>query len=417
MLLPMLLLLLTILPEKGECSLSDPIRVDLSLTFDEKDRGHLSFFMGNIGPSKMNETADIPISISPYMNDNMERLLDSFSERGGDNESRFRTLLDCDGDLELENITYLVRAERNYFCLQMEADFRYSTGGIDAEYTFLEIVERAERRIKREPNENILDYNLRRQRELGRIRIRFEVDASSELSLTTDSSVSEHERKLEGEHLVLSANGNEFTSASNKLKVFDHPLLSPAAALISTLLFLLMGLAMLVHIWIRSRFRGIGLLLPLFTLLFSLLLPFGYFSPGFSLYDLGSATIWLFGCAFLILVLLCNFINPRFAFKDFEKEKEEQPTVKMPDVIYVNKHVFVERKVRMSEEEAMDPYEVLEVERGASFQEIERAYKQKVKEYHPDKYTKTPRRIHDAAMKETEKLNIAYEKLKRKHGK
>ena len=60
------------------------------------------------------------------------------------------------------------------------------------------------------------------------------------------------------------------------------------------------------------------------------------------------------------------------------------------------------------------PYEVLDIRRSASWEDIEKAYKMKVKEYHPDKFIHAPERIHKAAKEETERLNIAFEKLKRK---
>jgi hypothetical protein len=157
------------------------------------------------------------------------------------------------------------------------------------------------------------------------------------------------------------------------------------------------------------------LILPIFTLALSFLLPWSYFLPGLSFYDLGGASIWVFGSIFLLFVGGSNHFHPRVKLKSFEEESEDQPKIGMPEVIYVQKRVLVEKRVKMDEVEDSDPFEVLEVDRHASFDEIEKAYKVRIREYHPDKFTKSPKHIASAAKKETEKLNIAYEKLKKLH--
>ncbi|MDR0885200.1 MAG: DnaJ domain-containing protein [Clostridiales Family XIII bacterium] len=58
----------------------------------------------------------------------------------------------------------------------------------------------------------------------------------------------------------------------------------------------------------------------------------------------------------------------------------------------------------------MDPYETLEINRGASREEIKRAYRKQVKLYHPDKHTDNP--LSHLAEQKMKEINEAYNILK-----
>ncbi|MFO8052327.1 MAG: DnaJ domain-containing protein [Thermoplasmatota archaeon] len=399
----------------ADASMDDSITVDLSLHFSENDRGQATFTMGNID-SGLQEVDEVPARIYPYKNDNMERLLRSFRSEGVDNSSLFRRILDCRGALELQDTAFSARIERNYFSIRMECDFGYRTDGIDAEYIYLDVVKDVDDYIKREKGESLIDFNIRRVGELGKIDVKLKVDLDHGLSMSTLPHLSGHKRGPSGEAISQTMGASRVISGTNELKVFDHFLLSPGFALFSLVLYLVCALGLLGFIWYRNRFSGIGLILPIITLLFSMFVILNYMIPSINFHFLGSATIWVWGSVLLGLVIACNYINPKQGFKEYDQEAREQPKLKMPKVVYVDKQVIVERKVRMSEEEAMDPYEVLEVSERATYEEIEEAYRSRIKEYHPDKFDRTPKRIHEAARKETEKLNMAFEKLKRMHG-
>lgn len=62
-----------------------------------------------------------------------------------------------------------------------------------------------------------------------------------------------------------------------------------------------------------------------------------------------------------------------------------------------------------------DPYKVLEISPNATFEEIKTAYKNKCKEYHPDKYANAPKRIQEFATNEMAKINSAYNYLRSKY--
>lgn len=57
----------------------------------------------------------------------------------------------------------------------------------------------------------------------------------------------------------------------------------------------------------------------------------------------------------------------------------------------------------------MNPYEVLGVKQGASQEEIKKAYRQLVKQYHPDQYGDNP--LKDLAGEKLREVNEAYEML------
>jgi len=60
-----------------------------------------------------------------------------------------------------------------------------------------------------------------------------------------------------------------------------------------------------------------------------------------------------------------------------------------------------------------NPYEVLGIKEGASKEEIQRAYRQLVKQYHPDQYGDNPLRT--LAEERLREINEAYETLKSSH--
>ena len=56
-----------------------------------------------------------------------------------------------------------------------------------------------------------------------------------------------------------------------------------------------------------------------------------------------------------------------------------------------------------------DPYEVLEINRGASKEEIQKAYRKLVKKYHPDQYRDNP--LAKLAEEKLAEINEAYDYL------
>jgi len=395
----------------------DVVRVELSVSFTDGRSGRLHFYMGSGEEAGLNATDKLPSSIVPYVNPNMDRLLRALKTGGSRATSIVRSVLDSSGTLNLTDTEMSSRAERNYFGFSLDTEFSYSGSEIAPEYDYLDFIYGIDEMFKSGSGTfNEISSAIAKERELRRIHIHFEVKLHNGLSATTAKTVSDHQRTLSSETISDDTNGQEFLRSSNSLKVFDHTMLSPAVIFAGLLVFLLLGYGMLAFIWWRERYKGIALVLPIITGTFPVLPVLMFFFPGFSLYSLAGGTVWLLCGVFLLLVGACNLFNPRTGFREFDEERMEQPSLKLPEVVYINKRVFVDRPVRISEEEAMDPYQVLEVGRKASWEEIDKADKSKIKEYHPDKFVRSPERIHKAAKEETERLNTAYERLKRKHG-
>jgi DnaJ-like protein len=414
----LLVMFVNIVGQNVEGAADDPIHIDLNVKFHGKDRGTLVFLMEAGKEVDPQWKEGVPGSIDPFVNENMKRVLKAL-RRGGLSEERLMdSIFRNNGKIKIEDSNTTHASERNYFGFSFRANFSYDTRGIDAEYSYLDFVYDVDNMFT--PSAGGVDRlfkDLAKERELRRIKIKIEISGTSSLSYTTTGAVSDHSRSVKTERISESTNAQEFLRSSNDLKVFETSFLSPGTIFISLLVFLILGYGILAYIWFRERFQGLALILPIITLIFPVVPIWTFFSPGLSFYDLAGGTIWVHGAIFFILIGACNLFNPRTNFHSFEKEKEEEPSLKMPDVVYVNKRIFVDRPVRISDEEALDPYEVIDVKRSASWEEIEKAYKSKVKEYHPDKFIASPSRIHKAAREETERLNGAYERLKKKFGK
>ena len=61
----------------------------------------------------------------------------------------------------------------------------------------------------------------------------------------------------------------------------------------------------------------------------------------------------------------------------------------------------------------MDPYKVLGVPSNADWETIDKAHKELVKKYHPDRYVNNP--LSDLAEEKLKEINEAYEILKKGH--
>ena len=62
---------------------------------------------------------------------------------------------------------------------------------------------------------------------------------------------------------------------------------------------------------------------------------------------------------------------------------------------------------------APSPYEVLQVRRGASQEEIASAYRRLVQQYHPDKVANLAPEFRELAERRMKEINVAYQRLKR----
>ena len=63
-----------------------------------------------------------------------------------------------------------------------------------------------------------------------------------------------------------------------------------------------------------------------------------------------------------------------------------------------------------------DPYKVLGVSSNASDEEIKKAYRKMAVKYHPDKVSQMGEDVQKAAKEKFQKLNAAYETIKKQRG-
>jgi DnaJ-domain-containing protein 1 len=66
--------------------------------------------------------------------------------------------------------------------------------------------------------------------------------------------------------------------------------------------------------------------------------------------------------------------------------------------------------------QSRDAYTILGVRRGDSFDEIRRAYRDRMKEYHPDKVAGLGAELRELAERKAKEINMAFEELKRTNG-
>lgn len=64
-----------------------------------------------------------------------------------------------------------------------------------------------------------------------------------------------------------------------------------------------------------------------------------------------------------------------------------------------------------------DPFEILDLPQSASIEDIRHAYHEKIRQYHPDLVAKMGPEIQEVARKQTQRLNFAYETLKKRYEK
>ncbi len=95
--------------------------------------------------------------------------------------------------------------------------------------------------------------------------------------------------------------------------------------------------------------------------------------------------------------------------KSFRKKKEAADTASSSP--HEDAHEVVDDAPQVC-----DPYGTLGVRPGDSFDEIRRAYRERMKEYHPDKVAGLGKDLRELAERKAKEINIAFEQLRRMHG-
>jgi len=237
----------------------------------------------------------------------------------------------------------------------------------------------------------------------------------SDKSLDLRSEGSAHIRTPYGERFSRTTDISTFMDQGNGLIISESIIFSPIFIFAAAVVMTILGVTALILIWNRNRFRRFGLILPITTAALSPAPLIVFYNPTYNIYG--------FHDIFLILILIintslltaCLLVNPKGkrSFSTYEEEKGEK--FEMPKVIYVDRTVFIEAK-GSGKVDGLDPYDILGVNRNMSLREIETAYKKEILSYHPDKFENSPESIKKASLKETERLNAAFEQINKKHG-
>ena len=387
----------------------DEVLVKLKIKFDTPHSGHLDLYIGSEDERDLSSLDSYDMDVDDY-GENLRTIYESLTKGRTNNDSIFRSILYTDQYPNLSGVQIEGLQNPIYFGISFEANFTFEDRDSSREYkvlNFLDDVDMGDLEIgigaiKRAELE----------RRFNSIKISIEIDLADGLSLDKKHDTIGHTRSIFQESLNEETTLTLFSKQSNKLTVSDHPLASPLGVFIMMITLLGSGYILFFFIWRKNKFRGYGLILPSLTVVVSILVVLLYFRPQFSIYGLGGLTMVIYESIFLSFVVVTKFVNPKFLHTNYEDEKKND--FKMPDVVYVEKPVYINIKERSdSDERVDDPYELLGISREASMKEVELAYKKEILLYHPDKFDKSPERIRNTALKETRMLNNAYEMIER----
>jgi DnaJ-domain-containing protein 1 len=96
-----------------------------------------------------------------------------------------------------------------------------------------------------------------------------------------------------------------------------------------------------------------------------------------------------------------------------EKQRMICPNCKSFYLFFFDEHgnLILEKEYKETPEEEENPYTTLGISEDASFEEIKRIYKLRMKEYHPDKVENLGRKLRELAETEAKRINQAYDHL------
>ena len=103
---------------------------------------------------------------------------------------------------------------------------------------------------------------------------------------------------------------------------------------------------------------------------------------------------------FIFIIVYVNFFKP------------------LIDEVLANRRNFrQDSSASTAKADSDDPFEILGLPHSAPFADIRNAYHEKIRQYHPDLVAKMGPEIQEVARKQTQRLNFAYETLKKRYGK
>ncbi len=384
--------------------------MDFDLMLDSTGSGSLHLYIGTAVTSSMEPSVlEAPGELGRYDNLNLIRVMEVFGPQMADQEKLFRSILDTSSDVVIGDLSYMTGNVTGVFALSLEISFSFNDSVSSMEYRYLNFLRSIPLPHAQEGDRYA---EMWRDREIERMRrcvVSIQFDLDSRLSLDLQNEGSDHHRNPSGESLDRSIDLYELITNGNAFTVSDLKIFSPFWVFVITVVVTVGGYVGLGIIWWRNRFRKLGLILPISTLIVSLLPMVIYLNPqlnGYSFMDIFLLISFVF---YIGLVVTCNFVNPRGKVRSSTYEEEKKPGLEMPKVVYREKNVYI----KQTGNEGIDPYDVLGVTRSMSMDDITARYKREILKFHPDKFEGTSDRIKELSARETERLNQAYEMISR----
>ncbi|MGA1822606.1 MAG: J domain-containing protein [Thermoplasmatota archaeon] len=389
--------------------------IDLTVNLDDANSGDIVFFMGTDDRREQNAT-DLRLPPQDKLrNNNLMRMRESLGPSTENYRQFFRSILNSGGSMAL-NVTFFSAVnETDYYGIIFEAEFSFDSGGPSVEYEYLSFVKGIRLTDRDILNPSSIVKREAEENELEKGRVRITVKPGSDMSLDLSSEGGAHRRSLYRESFSRTEDISAFRDQGNKITVSDWFVFSPVFIFAAAAAGTVITVAALSAIWIRNRFRKMGLILPAITALMAPVPIVIFYRPGLNIYGMHDIAILIVFLINLFLLAACYLVNPRGSTKYSTYEEEKGEKFEMPKVVYVDRTVYIQVK-GFGKIDGLDPYEVLGVSRNMSLREIEEEYKKEILKYHPDKYEKSTEAIKKASLKETERLNAAFEYIKNRHG-
>ena len=223
------------------------------------------------------------------------------------------------------------------------------------------------------------------------------------------------------------------------LEVEKGNLLSPKWLFTSLIISLALTVPIFIcRIWRLVRKREIfsipGFILFAFVVLLMVVTPLFYFYPGFTALIL--FVLMIMQVIIPPLLFIPKFARSRDSIKDFETQKREEKkkirhqlskvmgatpeqvnrlVSEIDDLKKEAKRTKKRRKANplvLDEEKENDPWEILGIPPASGIEDVEKAYRNMIKQYHPDLYEDLPIRMKKFAQSELKKIIWAYETIK-----
>lgn len=389
--------------------------IDLEVVFDTIHEGRMSFFMGNA------ERDDLDLDLKTWPptegidNTILLNLYENLSVPSNDVTALFLSVLKGNGDVKVldPNISFHRDGER--LGIWIEASFHFNSSMNNAEYDYLSFMEPIHLPpLDRSDPASVVRYNDAVE-EMSRVVISIYIDPPQRSNLDLQWDGSYHWRRPSGEGVRFSSDLVAFTGSGHRFSLIGNPCLSPAATMYFTLAITVIGALISVMACLRRRFRRWALIFPSGSILL-LPMPFMfYIRPYLNPYGLYDAGLLFISVLFVSYSIFMHFA-PTGARRDPAPESEEEnPEVEfeMPKVIYVDRPIIVKAPRSSDNDRGEDPYKVLGVDRNASMEDVDKAYRSLVLKCHPDRMHKAEDWVGEAARERTQKLNRAYEEVQR----